>query len=191
MQPIKSINIPQPCHEDWLQMTPVAKGRNCQSCCKTVMDFTLMSSQEIISYFASHKDVCGKIAKSQLAAVNYQLELQSQNYFSWKRIIAAVWFSTLLSIGANAQSKTHKPGPSSNISPKSNSRADTTKVTLEARSTRKLETTPNLIGDAALSDTMHQPFPETSTVLGGMVAGVKIEPVPVPERWWDELFRIF
>ena len=191
MQRIKRISIPEPCHEDWQQMPRVAQGRHCQSCCKTVIDFTAMSSQEIISYFASHKDVCGKIAKSQLAAVNYQLELQSQSHFSWKGAIAAVWFSALLPVGANAQSKTHKPGPSSNISPKSYSRADTTKVTLEARSTRKLETTPNLIGDAALSDTMHQPFLETSTVLGGMVAGVKIEPVPVPERWWDELFRIF
>ncbi|TFF33616.1 hypothetical protein [Mucilaginibacter psychrotolerans] len=191
MQPIKSISIPTPCHEDWQQMTPVAQGRHCQSCCKTVIDFTEMTSQEIISYFASQKNVCGKIAKSQLAAVNYQLELQNQGHFSWKRVIAAVWFSTLLSIGANAQSKTHKPGPLSNTSPKSHLRSDKSKVTLEARSIKKLETTPALIGDAVLTDTMPQHPTEMKITLGGMVAGVKIEPVPVPERWWDELFRIF
>jgi hypothetical protein len=52
MQPIKSISIPQPCHENWNQMTPVEQGRHCIQCSKTVTDFTVMSNNEIINYFA-------------------------------------------------------------------------------------------------------------------------------------------
>jgi hypothetical protein len=34
------LQIPEPCHEDWNKMTPVHKGRFCDSCEKAVVDFT-------------------------------------------------------------------------------------------------------------------------------------------------------
>jgi hypothetical protein len=111
MQPIKSINIPQPCHEDWLQMTPVAKGRHCQSCCKTVMDFTLMSNTDIIGYIATHSNTCGRISGPKLAAINNQLDIQTRKQFSWKGLVAAASLSVLFPIlkaEAQAQPKTEQ-----------------------------------------------------------------------------------
>ncbi|MBD1366399.1 carboxypeptidase-like regulatory domain-containing protein [Mucilaginibacter sp. ZT4R22] len=95
MQPIKHVSIPQPCHEDWQQMTRVAQGRHCQSCCKTVIDFTAMSNAEVINYLAMHKNTCGRIEHSRLAGINYELEADDKRLFSWKGLLAAASLSIL------------------------------------------------------------------------------------------------
>jgi hypothetical protein len=95
MQPIKHISIPRPCHEDWQQMTRVAQGRHCQSCCKTVIDFTAMSNVEVINYLAVHKNICGRIEHGRLAGINYELEADDKRQFSWKGLLAAASLSIL------------------------------------------------------------------------------------------------
>jgi len=74
MPQIKSVNIPKPCHEAWQAMTPVSGGRHCQSCCKTVTDFTAMSNDEIIAYLSSNYNVCGRFNAGQITNVNYGLQ---------------------------------------------------------------------------------------------------------------------
>ncbi|MDG5490806.1 energy transducer TonB [Psychroserpens sp. SPM9] len=70
-----SISIPKPCHENWSTMTPNDKGRFCQSCSKTVVDFTKMNSDEIQNYIHEnkHKRICGHIKQKQLDTVNLQI----------------------------------------------------------------------------------------------------------------------
>lgn len=89
MQPIQSISIPHPCHENWNQMTPVEQGRHCNLCAKTVTDFTVMSNNEIINYFTKHTNTCGRFDSHQLASVNNYLELQDKLKFSWKKLALA------------------------------------------------------------------------------------------------------
>lgn len=61
------ISIPNPCHESWDAMTPANKGRFCQSCQKTVTDFSCMSDKEIISYLNNRQgEVCGRFNTTQL-----------------------------------------------------------------------------------------------------------------------------
>lgn len=73
-----TINIPEPCHEDWNAMTPSAKGRFCSSCEKTVIDFTKMSHEEIGSYLKNHlsSNVCGHFYKSQLDHVVIKIPVE-------------------------------------------------------------------------------------------------------------------
>jgi len=62
------LQIPEPCHEDWHKMTPGDKGRFCDSCQKTVHDFTGMSDAQLIAFFKkpSNGSVCGRFYNDQL-----------------------------------------------------------------------------------------------------------------------------
>ena len=62
------LQIPEPCHESWDKMTPVDKGRFCDSCQKAVIDFTGMSDAQLIAYFKkpSTGSICGRFYNDQL-----------------------------------------------------------------------------------------------------------------------------
>jgi len=62
------LQIPEPCHESWDKMTPVDKGRFCDSCQKAVVDFTGMSDSQLIAYFKkpSTGSMCGRFYNDQL-----------------------------------------------------------------------------------------------------------------------------
>lgn len=60
------IHIPKPCHENWLEMTPEDQGRFCQSCQKTVFDFTKMPDRMIVQKINAEENVCGRFLSSQL-----------------------------------------------------------------------------------------------------------------------------
>ena len=62
------LQIPEPCHEDWNKMAPGDKGRFCDSCQKTVHDFTGMSDAQLIAFFKkpSTGSVCGRFYNDQL-----------------------------------------------------------------------------------------------------------------------------
>ena len=75
MKPRYTISIPKPCHENWSEMTPNEKGRFCQSCSKTVVDFTKMDTSEIQTFIHhnKHQRICGHIKQQQLDAINLQI----------------------------------------------------------------------------------------------------------------------
>ena len=86
MSRIKTISIPEPCTQQWQQMTPVDGGRHCENCSKTVVDFTAMADVEIISYFAVKSNVCGRFNEPQLTRVNLQLNGQdTKTETGWKK----------------------------------------------------------------------------------------------------------
>jgi hypothetical protein len=62
------ISIPTPCHEDWNEMTPADKGRHCNHCSKTVVDFTQSKPQEILFYLNQHtsEKLCGRFNPEQI-----------------------------------------------------------------------------------------------------------------------------
>ncbi len=72
------ISIPKPCHEDWNTMTPSEKGRFCDSCAKTVIDFTTMSSLHIQDFLAENQNqkICGHFKKTQLDTIHLSIPIQ-------------------------------------------------------------------------------------------------------------------
>jgi hypothetical protein len=61
------IHIEEPCHEKWSNMSSEGKGRYCQSCSKTVMDFSTMSDTAILKYLSTASgELCGRFEDTQL-----------------------------------------------------------------------------------------------------------------------------
>ena len=62
------VRIPEPCHEDWNTMQPDAKGKFCNSCSKSVFDFSNKTDAEIRDILMENQNqkVCGHFKKSQI-----------------------------------------------------------------------------------------------------------------------------
>jgi len=107
MQAIKHISIPQPCHEQWENMEQEQQGRFCQSCAKTVIDFSAMTDQQVIDYLSGAHNVCGKFDAMQFHAINHKLYVDNLQQVSWskKLAIAGALTSMLPLFKAQAQSK--------------------------------------------------------------------------------------
>jgi hypothetical protein len=62
------VRIPEPCHEDWNSMQPDVKGKFCNSCSKSVFDFSNKTDAEIRDILTEYKDqkVCGHFKKTQI-----------------------------------------------------------------------------------------------------------------------------
>jgi hypothetical protein len=86
------INVAEPCHENWQQMTPNEQGRHCLSCQKTVVDFTLMSDQEILQYISqASSSICGRFYNHQLDKTYEEKKIKPAFTFryAWNLITAA------------------------------------------------------------------------------------------------------
>lgn len=109
MQPIKQITIPNPCSQSWQQMTPAGQGRHCESCCKTVIDFSKMSNEAIIRQLSNAANICGRFERHQLANINNRLYTDNLPGASWwKR--ALLYLTLAGSISACKVSNLTKPG---------------------------------------------------------------------------------
>ncbi|MBL4662982.1 MAG: carboxypeptidase-like regulatory domain-containing protein [Flavobacteriaceae bacterium] len=73
-----TITVPEPCHENWDQMTPTEKGRFCGVCTKEVIDFSKSSDEELIKKIGSGQSLCGRFSTTQLNR-KLTLERKSQN----------------------------------------------------------------------------------------------------------------
>ena len=61
------INIPNPCSQNWNQMTPAEQGRFCANCQKRLVDFTGYSDADLYHFFSKNTgNVCGRVLTSQL-----------------------------------------------------------------------------------------------------------------------------
>ena len=107
---IKKITISKPCDQQWEQMNPGSGRRHCESCCKTVTDFTSMPNNEIVAYLAIKGNVCGRFNVDQLARLNRSLRPPGSGDKLWKNLRIAAFIAGLFSsVKVDAQIKTSAP----------------------------------------------------------------------------------
>ena len=74
------LEISEPCHEKWHEMSATECGAFCMHCQKEVKDFTQKTHTEIANYFANKKDgTCGRFYASQLEETYTHIEPQKYN----------------------------------------------------------------------------------------------------------------
>jgi len=112
---IKQIAIPKPCVQDWADMDITDKGRFCQSCQKTVVDFTKLSSGQVLEILSSSGKLCGRLRETQLQSLNNTFAIQQASGFPWKNFsIVAAFIGFVPFVNAEAKVKAQvEQGPSS------------------------------------------------------------------------------
>ncbi|MBL7912707.1 MAG: T9SS type A sorting domain-containing protein [Bacteroidia bacterium] len=91
------IRIPEPCHEDWNKMEPDTKGKFCNSCSKSVIDFSNKTDLEIKDILLEHKGqkVCGHFKKTQIdRPLNIRIDFNNlpKNVSTTKAFAIALFF---------------------------------------------------------------------------------------------------
>lgn len=89
------LSIPEPCHENWHNMTPTEQGRFCNACAKEVIDFSMMTDTEVLNYFTSitHEKVCGRTLPSQLdRTITRPKEPKKRLFWYWNYIVMFFMF---------------------------------------------------------------------------------------------------
>lgn len=110
-----SISIPKPCHEDWNIMTPKEKGRFCDSCAKTVINFTKMEDYEIQDFINLNKNnrICGHFKQTQLDSIN--LHIPSRVLEQQKSFHKIFLLALLIAMGTSLMNCTNKNGDKKKI----------------------------------------------------------------------------
>ena len=100
-----TLTIPEPCSENFDEMTPVKGGKFCASCEKTIVDFRTMSDGQIINHYKKNKGkICGVFNEVQLnRPIPFPMEVQPNR--NWKAV-AALTAGLLFSGGLAGQSTT-------------------------------------------------------------------------------------
>lgn len=95
------VTVPQPCRENWNDMTPAEKGRFCKACQKQVVDFTRMSDAQLAAFFKkpSTGSVCGRFMNDQL---NRDMEIPKKR-IPWVRYFFQFAIPAFLASKAAAQ----------------------------------------------------------------------------------------
>src|SRR5438552_3588242 len=84
------INIPEPCHENWENMSRNEEGAFCQSCRKNVIDFSNKTENEIYGILtAAGGKVCGRFTNFQLQQPVRKTEIKN-GFVNWRAIAASV-----------------------------------------------------------------------------------------------------
>ncbi len=132
------ITIPTPCHEDWNTMTPNDKGRHCNQCVKTVVDFTTWQPQQILLHMQINKNVCGRFTEEQLyETIPTQEDFVKQiAYFrisTLKKVAAIFLFAFMIGASSCYENKNTTQGVITSNYNTNNKKIDTQKMLIHDR----------------------------------------------------------
>ncbi len=103
------LSIPEPCTQNWNEMTETERGRFCASCSKHVVDFTHFSDQQLKDFFAKNTaSVCGRLGVDQMERELILREHSRRGLLIPKLFIGAA-LATALAGKAEAQQMNTRP----------------------------------------------------------------------------------
>jgi len=87
------ISIPEPCNENWDEMTPAEKGRFCAVCQAEIYDFTNLTHQELAEKLKRNEKICAKYRPDQL-----DVDLYTQSDINLSKIAMAISLTTAVTL---------------------------------------------------------------------------------------------
>ena len=122
---LQKITIPKPCNENWDKFTPTEKGKHCQVCAKTVIDFTNWQPTAIVNYIATNKEeeTCGRFRLEQLeitipTATEFAKQISYFRISTLKKVAAIFLFAFIIQSNSYAAEATIHGGTTLYPSPK-------------------------------------------------------------------------
>ncbi|MDI9364616.1 MAG: carboxypeptidase-like regulatory domain-containing protein [Flavobacterium sp.] len=98
-----TISVPKPCHENWHTMMLEDKGRFCVSCAKVVVDFSVMTDNEVLNYLKKNTgNTCGHFTNNQLDRPIIATQLQPKR--TWRYWLASIAWLLVMLRQSSAQS---------------------------------------------------------------------------------------
>ena len=99
---IREIKIGYSCHKDWSKMSGSNAERHCESCSKSVFNFSDSSNEEILEFLAERNGQknCGKFDRQQLELLNQSLSNSNETNF-YKPLILGASLTTLVACGTS------------------------------------------------------------------------------------------
>ena len=91
------LTIPEPCHQNWEQMTPTQQGRFCNACAKEVIDFSTMTDIQVLNYFTNltNEKVCGRALPEQLdRTISRPEQPRKRIFWYWNYVVMFLMFFT-------------------------------------------------------------------------------------------------
>lgn len=169
------MQIAEPCSENWNAMTPNEKGRHCDLCCKTVVDFTEWETADILQYLKSNANTCGRVKATALEPIEVEPTALIPGIMRaalpyWKKIAAVVVLLFGLSSCGNSNQTIGEVAPA---------RVDSSEVYAPVHGGAKTGT------DTTIVDTPYPP-----EVLGKIVVPVEKKPVKTPPPVVDTIVPI-
>jgi|GEM_PF-1310061 len=61
-----TIQIPNPCNENWKTMTPTERGMFCSNCKKEVINYQYYSNNELLKSLNNDEKICGRFSPNQI-----------------------------------------------------------------------------------------------------------------------------
>jgi CarboxypepD_reg-like domain len=157
------LSIPNPCSENWNNMTPQEKGRFCDACQKCVVDFTAMSDAAVLDYFNKNNGkVCGRFDKRQLDRMLIINDIRYQKRFN---IAASLLFLSSLGFANTVKPNAVMPLRVQQFYAKSNLLETSISASHETSSDEMITIKGNVI------DSMKEAMVGASVVLKGTTIG--------------------
>ncbi|WP_316765321.1 hypothetical protein [Pedobacter frigiditerrae] len=123
-----SINIAEPCHQNWELMDSRNNGRFCETCDKCVVDFSNHTNTEIIKYLSSSKnDVCGRLTHTQLNQLSYYSLVVPSNK-NWLKYLSVLAIGVSLIVNEASAHSLKEPVPIANSPINLKTISNTTKI---------------------------------------------------------------
>lgn len=135
-----SIKIDEPCSQNWNEMTAEGNGRFCSHCTRVVVDFTLMSENQIKDFFKNYNgEVCGRIQDHRLE-LKYTYNTHKTPWYANRFLQYALsGFLTLKVIDINAAQSQNVPSEVVRMMEKENQGDSKFSTSPEARVKKMIE----------------------------------------------------